>query len=87
MLHLALLGIRTSLKQDLKYTTAELVYGTSLCLPGEFFTSCTVSNMDPASYVMELKHTMQNLRCTPTRKPSQWRSHIDNTLNEASHLA
>ncbi len=30
MLHLALLGIRTTLKEDLKCTEAELVYGTGL---------------------------------------------------------
>jgi len=38
-LPLVLLGIRTTLKQDLKCTPAELVYGTTLRLPGEFFTS------------------------------------------------
>ena len=38
MLPLVLLGIRTSLKQDLGCTAAELVYGTSLRLPGEFFS-------------------------------------------------
>ena len=36
-LPLVLLGIRTSLKEDIHCTSAELVYGTSLCLPGDFF--------------------------------------------------
>ena len=36
-LPLVLLGIRTALKDDLHCSTAELVYGTTLCLPGEFF--------------------------------------------------
>ena len=44
MLHLALLGIRTTLKEDLKCTAAELVYGTSLRLPGEFFVPQDVSS-------------------------------------------
>ena len=35
-LPLVLLGIRTTIKQDLKCTAAELVYGTTLCLPGVF---------------------------------------------------
>lgn len=55
MLPLALLGIRTTLKEDLKCTAAELVYGTSLRLPGEFFTPQAIANADPASYVTQLK--------------------------------
>ena len=37
-LPLILLGIHTALKEDLKATTAEMVYGTTLRLPGEFFS-------------------------------------------------
>ena len=36
-LPLALLSIRTSLKGDLQASVAELLYDTTLCLPGEFF--------------------------------------------------
>ena len=38
-LPLVLLGIRSALKVDLKCSTAELVYGTTLRLPGDFFLS------------------------------------------------
>ena len=36
-LAMVMLGIRTALKDDLQCTAAELVYGTTLRLPGEFF--------------------------------------------------
>ena len=36
-LPLVLLGIRSSLKEDLHASTSELVYGTTLHLPGRFF--------------------------------------------------
>ena len=39
ILPMVLLGIRTSLKVDLHCTTAKLVYGTTVRLPGEFLTS------------------------------------------------
>ena len=39
---LILLGIRTAIKQDLKCTAAEMVYGTTLRLPGEFFHTHTL---------------------------------------------
>ena len=38
VLPLVLLGIRTALKEDISATAAEMVYGTTLRLPGEFFT-------------------------------------------------
>lgn len=51
-LPLVLLGIRTALKEDLKCTTAKMVYGTTLRLPGEFFTAAPPqATVDPASYV------------------------------------
>ena len=61
-LPVVLLGIRTTLKQDLKCTTAEMVYGTTLRLPGEFFSHSAVHNdINPTSYPMQLKTLMQNI--------------------------
>ena len=37
-LPLMLLGIRTAVKADLGHSFSERVYGTTLCLPGEFFS-------------------------------------------------
>jgi hypothetical protein len=38
---LVLLGIRTSFKEDLQASVAELVYGEPLRIPGEFLTPTT----------------------------------------------
>ena len=86
MLPMALLGIRSSIKDDLHCTTAELVYGTGLRLPGEFFTSHDGDNTDPASYVVQLKHTMRALRYTPPQQPQQPRGQVDSSLGSASHV-
>ena len=52
-LPIVLLGIRTSVKEDLGATTAELVYGTGLRLPAEFFNT---NDMNPSSdYFDDLK--------------------------------
>ena len=85
-LPLVLLGIRTAVKDDLHCTTAELVYGTSLRLPGEFFTPSNDDSVDPASYVAKLKTTMQNLQATPTRRSQRPNSHISDALLSASHV-
>ena len=42
-LPLVLLGIQTALKENISTTEAEMVYGTTLRLPGEFFTASTNS--------------------------------------------
>jgi hypothetical protein len=60
---MVLLGIRTALKDDLGCTAAELVYGTNLRLPGEFF-SPSPDTPNPSNYVTQLKSVMQ---ASPTR--------------------
>ena len=43
-LPLVLLGICTAVKKDLQFSTAELVYVTTLCLPGDFISSSPCSD-------------------------------------------
>ena len=76
-----LLGIRTAVKDDLQCTTAELVYGTTLCLPGEFFTSTDTSLDYPTAYVTRLRASMSNLKPPPVRPQLQHKSHVSNTLS------
>ena len=85
-LPLVLLGIRASLKEDISCTAAELVYGTNLRLPGEFFSASSDNSTDPGTFVTQLKRTMQTLRATPTRQSSQPTGQIDNALCTASHV-
>ena len=67
-LPMVLLGFRTVLTEDLHCTAAELVYGTTLRLPGEFFSGTTLTNTpDPASYVAKLMTSMQQLQASPVR--------------------
>ncbi len=86
-LPLVLLGIRTALKEDLGCTAAELVYGSTLRLPGGFFSQHTVDdNTDPGNYVVGLRTMMQKLRATPPRKGSRPHTHVSSTLSEATHV-
>lgn len=59
-----LLGLRTSVKSDLKCSPAELVYGTTLRLPGELFLDTEMQN-DPQIFVEKFRRDMQQLRATP----------------------
>ena len=60
-----------ALKEDLHCTTAELVYGTTLRLPGEFFSNSPNVTSEPASYVAQLKGSMQQLHASPVRAQPQ----------------
>nr|VZI40227.1 unnamed protein product [Spirometra erinaceieuropaei] len=70
-LPLAILGIRSSVKEDIQCTAAELVYGTPLCLPGEYAQSSTTNTNIPSTFVQQLKQRMAQLRPTPTRLTSK----------------
>ncbi|BHF67339.1 hypothetical protein SprV_0301036500 [Sparganum proliferum] len=68
---LVLLGIRSSVKEDIQCTAAELVYGTPLRLPGEFVRPSTTNTNILSTFVQQLKQRMAQLRPTPTRLTSK----------------
>jgi len=59
---MALLGIQTTVKQDLNCTPSELVYSTTLQIPGRFVATTTELSTDQSSYVTKLKMVMQQLK-------------------------
>ncbi|XP_068750906.1 uncharacterized protein [Montipora capricornis] len=74
------LGIRASLKEGLSCTSAELVCGTTLRLPGDFFAPPTAE--DASSFVSRLRCTMQCQQCT-----TSWHGNSDVYLPPDLHSA
>ena len=68
-LPLILLGFRTAIKTDSGVSSAEMLYGSNLRLPGEFFTSTPQVPPDPSSFVGRLQYDLQQLRPIPVRAP------------------
>ncbi|XP_038117090.1 uncharacterized protein LOC119769231 [Culex quinquefasciatus] len=60
-LPLILLGLRSSFREDMKCTSAEMVYGQTLKLPGEFFKAPVRGEVDRSEFVRLLKRTLQQL--------------------------
>ena len=87
ILPIVLLGIRTSLKEDLHCTTAELVYGTTLRLPGELFNTSYANSAvpDPLCYVTKLKIAMQQLKAVPPRQHSN-KEFVSKDLMTCTHV-
>ncbi|KAL0867492.1 hypothetical protein ABMA27_008276 [Loxostege sticticalis] len=70
VLPLVLLGIRSAWKDDIKSSTAELVYGEPLRLPGEFFTPTPNVSHDPTSFTSRLRLHMARLTPEPASRHS-----------------
>ena len=86
-LPLALLSIRTAVKTDLQTSVAELLYGTTLRLPGEFFeNTATDGTTDPTSFVTHLRDTMRELKPPPVRSHPHRNVHINKDLSSCTHV-
>ena len=86
-LPLVLLSIRSTLKADVQCTSAELVYGTTLRLPGELIApeSCEPHDADVHCYAQNLKRFMQRLKPTPTRTQCR-RAQVDARLDDCTYV-
>jgi cleavage and polyadenylation specificity factor subunit 1 len=83
-LPIVLLGIRTALKEDLNTSTAELVYGCTLRLPGEFFS---VSGMkSPQQLLLSLREHFRQIRPTPTSRHGSTGMFVHAALKDTSHV-
>ena len=87
-LPLVVLGIYFSLKEDLVgCTAAELVYGTTLRLPGGYFyPTPESSSLNAIDYVQQLKFTMSKLHAVPPRLPASQPFHVNLELGKHTHL-
>ena len=59
-----LLGLRTTVKDDLRCSPAELVYGSPIAIPGDCLPASPAPA--PAAQLQTLRRTMEHLQPTPT---------------------
>lgn len=81
-----LLGIRASFRDDLQASSAELLYGMTLKLPGEFFKNSCSGKSSPDDYVSILRQRMRELRPTPGTDHSSKDSFVSMSLLTSSHV-
>lgn len=85
-LPMVLLGIRSSLKEDLQHSSAELVYGTNLRLPGEIMAPSSASPPGSAQdFASRLKTAMTHLQPVPPRS-SQRQTFVSQDLTDCTHV-
>lgn len=81
-----MLGLRTTYKPDLKCSAAELVYGTTLRLLGEFFEPSVYPPSDTNDYASRLRAVMDSIRPTPTRHCSSRAVFVSPDLSSCTHV-
>lgn len=86
ILPLALLGIRTTVKQDMGCTVSEMVYGTPLRLPGDFFPTDSTPPGDYTTYVSRLRSAMHSLHPVRTRCTKPGVVYVPQALDTATHV-
>ncbi|GFV31629.1 transposon Tf2-8 polyprotein [Trichonephila clavipes] len=85
VLPIILLGLRASLKEDILCTPAELVFGTTIRLPGEMFDSSKPDD-DVLNFVSKLKSHMQSVHPKPPKHHGKRPVFIHPGLLEATHV-
>lgn len=87
-LPIVLVGMSSAFKEDLKATSAELVYGESLKLPDELHVSSSDQDSitDSADFVAQLRPKMSTVRPAPASRHCQPASFIFKELSSATHV-
>ncbi|XP_064469558.1 uncharacterized protein LOC135384277 [Ornithodoros turicata] len=81
-----LLGIRSALKHDLACSAAELVFGTTLRFPADFWCPGQAEQpVPPADYVHGLRRFFRQLAPTPPRLPTTVPVFVPQDLKSCTH--
>ncbi|XP_017471481.1 PREDICTED: uncharacterized protein LOC108362847 [Rhagoletis zephyria] len=81
-----LLGLRVAIKPDINASLTELVYGTTLRIPGEFFDTCPGPKEVSSDTVTQFQSAMQNLRPTQTAHHAATKTFVSKDFHIASHV-
>lgn len=81
-----LLGLRTTFREEFDATPAELVYGESLRLPGDFLQKESLNKLSQSDYVVKLRSLFLDLQPIPASDHSDNKVFIFKRLSDCSHV-
>lgn len=85
ILPIVLMGIRAAWKEDLQATTAEMIYGEPIRLPGQFLTNNKTNDENSRSVVEQLRKNLQDLQPQEVKRHGQITPFIFQNMKTASH--
>ncbi|XP_012234576.1 uncharacterized protein [Linepithema humile] len=80
-----LLGLRTSLKEGINASTAEMVYGKTLRIPGKFFIGKEPS-IEPQIFLEKHRLHMRKIRSAPKAHHNKAKSFVHKNLHTCTHV-
>jgi len=80
-----LLGLRSCFKEDLNASPAELLFGTTLRIPGEFFIEEDFP-VDPEIFLEKHRIHMRNIRSSPTSHHNKKTPFVHKNLFDCTHV-
>lgn len=81
-----LLGLRSVYKPDLQASVAEMVYGTSIRLPGDFFHENNLPTYDDANFVLRLRDQIQQIRPVEASHHTSQKTFVYDDLKSCTHV-
>ena len=79
------LGLRTAFIEDLGASPAELIFGTTLRVPGDFFTTQDMP-ADPHSFIGKLREHFRLMTPTPTAHHIREKYYVHKDLSTCTHV-
>lgn len=80
-----LLGLRSCVRDDTGYSAAEMIYGTPITLPGEFFEP-SHQNSTYEEFIKGIQRDITHMTSIPKRKKHSATIFIHPELNKCSHV-
>ncbi|XP_043258559.1 protein NYNRIN-like [Colletes gigas] len=80
-----LLGLRAALREDTNHSVAQMVYGTNIRLPGEFFEQ-SKQEVEPESFVSRLQSHMDLLKPAKSQRGRKQKVFVHKDLKVCSHV-
>lgn len=85
-LPLILLGLRSTVKEDINATPAEMLYGKTLRLPSDFFIESKPLNNE-TEFITQFRSAMKKVRpAAPTHHSNGHKFFVQKAMNDASHV-
>ncbi|XP_064463563.1 uncharacterized protein LOC135374552 [Ornithodoros turicata] len=81
-----LLGIRSSLKQNLQCSPSDLVFGCPLRLPGDFLSSPSPAPPSAHDFAAQLRDHFRDLQPVSPRQPTNRKIFVHPDLKTSSHV-
>ena len=80
-----MLGIHTAPKEDLGASSAELVYGSPLTVPGDFLANETTPTT-PATWLPRIRETVRTFCPVPTSHHGNFKPSVPSDLNNCKYV-